>query len=394
MKRLAIFSHKLFRRTPAGLQTDGAFVIQVDALASYFEQVVLCVPVVDDNEFQGIGITAPNVVFHPLPSFQGRASFLTITPTMRHDVLATVAETDLGLVTMPGYVGGWASFLCQRRHFPIFHWIVGDWGKNVLVGRRNRVARWGASMILAPLLDRLVARLTRDTLTFFNGRILYDQNRPFYYTRFSSSISQRGFYTRNTSAHLQPPHHLLFVGRLAPEKGITHLLDATKELITNDNTIELHIVGAGALEIDLRNRAEALTLTRHVFFHGFVPQGETLRRFYRKSDVFVLPSLYDQQPKVLLEAMSQSLPIVTTNVGGITSLIQDGHNGLLVPPAQPKAMAVAIRRVLTDSDLRQQLIENGLAYARLHTVEHETRQMMQIVAHHFDLEVPNEPASG
>jgi glycosyltransferase involved in cell wall biosynthesis len=240
----------------------------------------------------------------------------------------------------------------------------------------------------------MVARLTRDTLTFFNGCILYDQNRRFHYTRFSSSISQKSLYPRNTSAPLQLPHRLLFVGRLAPEKGITHLLDVTKQLVASGSPLELHIVGTGALKTALFNRAEALGLTEYVSFHGFVPQGETLRQFYRENDLFVLPSLYDQQPKVLIEAMAHSLPVVATNVGGIPSLIQDGHNGLLVPPAQPAAMASAIRRILADSDLRQKLVRNGLTYARLHTVEHETHEMMQIVAHHFSLEIPDEPAGG
>jgi glycosyltransferase involved in cell wall biosynthesis len=236
----------------------------------------------------------------------------------------------------------------------------------------------------------MMARLTRDTLAFFNGRILYDQNKAFHYVRFSSSISQRTFYSRNASALLRPPHRLLFVGRLAPEKGVSHLLNATKELVTRGNPVELHIVGAGSLETDLRNQVKTLSLIDRVYFHGFVPQGEALRRFYRESDVFILPSLYDQQPKVFLEAMSQSLPIVATSVGGIPSLIQDGRNGLLVPPARPEAMATAICRILTDGDLRQKLVENGLAYAHLHTVELETHKMMQIVASHFDFELPHE----
>jgi glycosyltransferase involved in cell wall biosynthesis len=167
-------------------------------------------------------------------------------------------------------------------------------------------------------------------------------------------------------------------------------LDATKELVTSNNSVELHVVGEGSLEANLRNQAKNLSLTDRVFFHGFVPQGETLQKFYRESDVFILPSLYDQQPKVLLEAMAHSLPIVATSVGGIPSLIQDGHNGLLVPPARPEVMATAICRILTDRDLRQHLVESGLAYARLHTVEHETHKMMQIVAHHFNFELPNE----
>ena len=390
MKRLSVFSSKLFRRTARGLETTGGFVVQMDALAPYFAEIVLCVPVVDNLAFQGIGVTVSNISFHPLPYWHGKAGFFRMLPHTSREIRRTIQRTDLGLVIVPGYVGAWASLLCQRHRLPIFHWVVGDWGKNTLLSQRNRLARWAASVVLTPFLDRMMARLTRDTLTFFNGRILYDQNKASHYTRFSSSISQRTFYTRNASVPLRPPYRLLFVGRLAPEKGISHLLGATKELIASGNPVELHVVGEGSLETDLRNQVKALSLTDRVFFHGFVPQGEALRRFYRESDVFILPSLYDQQPKVLLEAMAHSLPIVATSVGGTPSLIQNGHNGLLVPPARPEAIATAICRILTDGDLRQQFVENGLAYARLHTVELETRQMMQIIACHFNFELPNE----
>jgi glycosyltransferase involved in cell wall biosynthesis len=123
-----------------------------------------------------------------------------------------------------------------------------------------------------------------------------------------------------------------------------------------------------------------------VHFHGFVPQGAALRQLYRESDVFILPSLQDQQPKVLMEAMSQSLPVIATNVGGIPTIVQNGENGLLVPPARPEAFATAVRQVLSDDGLRQKLVREGLTHARAHTVEQETAKMMQVVASHFSLE--------
>ena len=86
-----------------------------------------------------------------------------------------------------------------------------------------------------------------------------------------------------------------------------------------------------------------------------------------------------------MEAMSQSLPVVATNVGGIPSIIQDGKNGLLVPPARPEAIAAAIDRVLSDDELYRRLVSEGLAHVRAHTVEQETARMMQIVADNFHL---------
>jgi glycosyltransferase involved in cell wall biosynthesis len=384
VKRLVVFSHKLFRRTPDGFQTTGGFTIQMDALSPYFERVTLCVPVVDDAAFRGVGITRQNICLHPLPNYRGRMDFLRSTPSIRRGILTALKHADLALIIMPGYVGMLASILCQRRGFPIFQWVVGDWGQNVRARRHNPLTRWWVSTTWTPLLDRLTMRLTRDVLTFYNGRILYKQGKPYHFIRVSSSIREGDFYTREDTAPT-PPHRLLFVGRLSPEKGVSYLLKATALLAAKGKAVELHVVGTGSSEEELSQRAQALSITSHVYFHGFVPHGKTLRQLYRESDVFILPSLQDQQPKVLMEAMSQSLPVVATNVGGIPSIIQDGKNGLLVPPARPEAIAAAIDRVLSDDELYRRLVSEGLAHVRAHTVEQETARMMQIVADNFHL---------
>jgi glycosyltransferase involved in cell wall biosynthesis len=227
-------------------------------------------------------------------------------------------------------------------------------------------------------------RLTRDVLTFFDGHILYGQERPHHHTFVSSSIREEDICVRESQPQPTPPFRLLYVGRLSAEKGVRHLVEATALLAAEGDEVELHIVGMGAMEEELRRTARALGITDQVMFHGFVPHGDRLRQAYRESDVFVLPSLQDQQPKVLLEAMSQSVPVVATRVGGIPAAIRDRKDGLLVPPAQPRAMATAIQRVLSADDLRRQLVRSGLARARAHTVEEETARMMQIVAQHFN----------
>jgi glycosyltransferase involved in cell wall biosynthesis len=386
VKRLAVFSHKLFRRTSDGLQTTGGFTIQMDALAPYFEKLVLCVPVVDDLRFRGARLTAPNIEFHPLPHYGGRLDFLRRTAPMWREILAVVNQVDLGLVIIPGYVGTLASILCQLHRFPIFQWVVGDWGRDVRVRRSNRLTRWLAFAVWAPLLDRSMMRLTRNVLTFYNGYILYDQGKPYHLTRVSSSIQEGDFYVRDSSPSPSPPYRLLFVGRLSGEKGVSYLLEATALLIAEGLETELHVVGAGPLGEDLRRQANALSIPDQVHFHGFVPQGAILRQLYRESDLFILPSLQDQQPKVIMEAMSQSLPVVATKVGGIPTIVHNGENGLLVPPAQAEAIATAVRQVLSDDGLRQKLVREGLTHARAHTVEQETAKMIQVTASHFSLE--------
>jgi len=385
MRNLTIFSHKLFRRTPQGLQTTGAITLQIDALAPYFERVTVCAPVIDDSDFKGASVTQQNVHFHPLPHYPNQLAFLRLIPAMRREMLSALKNTDLALVILPGYAGVMASILCQRRKRPMFQWVVGDWGKNVKVRRNNRLTYFGASSLATPLLDRLMARLTRDTLTFYTGHILYHNHQPHQHVRISSSIRASDFYLRQATAEMHTPINLLFVGRLAREKGLSYLLEAIQILRNAEIPAILHLVGTGALERELQHKARELELENYVIFHGFVPHGTLLYQHYQNSDIFILPSLQEQQGKVLLEAMTQSLPVIASAVGGIPTVIQDGENGLLVSPANAQAIAEAVQRLIRDYPLRKKLIAGGLDYARAHTVEAEAAQMMRIVAQHFKI---------
>ncbi len=133
--------------------------------------------------------------------------------------------------------------------------------------------------------------------------------------------------------------------RLEEQKGIVHLLEAMPEVLRRHPGTALAVAGAGSLEGPLRDRAAALGLGRNVRFLGGMPQ---LTAFYPLLDAYVLPSLWEGLPLCLLEAMSLSLPIVATAVGGVPALLADGRSARLVPPADPAALAEAVSAVLGD----------------------------------------------
>ena len=383
MSRLAIFSHKLFRRTPEGLKTTGGLSIQINALAHHFDQINLCVPIKTDSSFSGLS-TAANVFFHPLPHYGDQIGFIRALPEIRRAILDALEHSDLALALLPSYVGVLASFISQRRNFPLFQWVVGNWSRNVILRRQSPSGVWLASNIVAPILDGTIKWLTRDVLTFYNGRVLHDQGKPFHFTRTSSSVREQDICVRPASDfRANSPLRLLFVGRLSPEKGLSHLLEAVAQLFSVNESVHLCVVGSGSLEEQLRIQAAELNISDGVDFLGYVAERESLLKLYREADIFILPSLEDQQPKVLLEAMSQGLPIVATGVGGIPSIIEDSKNGLLIPAGDPEAIVEATRKLKSDPGLRQRLRHAGIAYARNHTVEKETDRMLKILAGFF-----------
>ena len=150
---------------------------------------------------------------------------------------------------------------------------------------------------------------------------------------------------------------LLTVGALAEKKGHVHLLDAMallqkKSRAQSPRAFSLDIVGDGELRGQMEARAARLGLSGVVRFHGEVPK-EEVAELMRAADLFVLPSLHENLPCVLIEAMATGLPSVATRVGGVPELVDPGA-GVLVAPGDPEALAAGIGAALGgDFDLAQ-----------------------------------------
>jgi D-inositol-3-phosphate glycosyltransferase len=164
---------------------------------------------------------------------------------------------------------------------------------------------------------------------------------------------------------------LLYVGRLAPIKGLETLLDAMARLRAAGTSVHLSIVGGDADEPlnghegELRARLARLDLGGTVTFVGAQPQ-ERLRAWYVAADATVLPSHYESFGMVALEAMACGIPVVASRVGGLQTTVRDGVTGLLVRESDPVALAGALDRLLGDPDLRFRLGREGVQWAARH----------------------------
>ncbi|HEX2437633.1 MAG TPA: glycosyltransferase family 4 protein [Methylomirabilota bacterium] len=153
------------------------------------------------------------------------------------------------------------------------------------------------------------------------------------------------------------PARILYVGRFAPEKNLEALVTAAATL-RRWLPVQLVMVGAGALQPMLRERARAAGVD--VEFPGVVPQ-ERLPPFYAAADAFVLASFTEGHPKVLLEAMASAVPCVASSCEGNRSLVTDGVTGLLFDPRRPEELADRLASVLTDPALAATLGQAGRA---------------------------------
>lgn len=154
-----------------------------------------------------------------------------------------------------------------------------------------------------------------------------------------------------------------YVGRLSAEKDLGTLLRGLARLIENGLSVRALIVGDGPARDELHNTIRDLSLEQHVTLVGHTPDP---RPYYAAMDVFILSSLREGLPNVLLEAMAMAVPVVTTPVGGIPQLIRDGETGTLIPPGDDRALAEAVKQLVTDRSRAVALGENARQHVKTH----------------------------
>ncbi|MCX7860389.1 MAG: glycosyltransferase family 4 protein [Chloroflexus sp.] len=162
--------------------------------------------------------------------------------------------------------------------------------------------------------------------------------------------------------HGLPERFVLYVGTLEPRKNLTTLLEAFALASRSVPNVPLVIGGGkGWMYEPIFARLEQLHLRDRVKFAGYIPE-EELPLWYAAATVFVFPSIYEGFGMPPLEAMACGTPVITSNTSSLPEVVGDA--GLMVSPSDTVALAEAIRRLLTDADLRAELRQRGLARAR------------------------------
>jgi glycosyltransferase involved in cell wall biosynthesis len=276
---------------------------------------------------------------------------------------------------------------------PICHWIVGD-PVTLLRTHNRRGPVLDTFALLYALQDRLFTRLGRwltNGALICNGRELARAHEsPRTIEIVSSTIREGEFFPRADTCQ-GPVVRILFVGFIRPEKGIEYLLDAVSQLQA-DVPWELEIVGPREFP-DYCEKLDGIAAARgirdRIRWDGYVPNGKPLFDRMRAADLFILPTLSEGTPHVLVEARANGLPCISTTVGGVPTTVTDGYDALLVPPKNSRALARAIERVIGDGDLRRALIRNGLTAARNQTLD----RFIATVVRELNTSVPTERAA-
>lgn len=250
--------------------------------------------------------------------------------------------------SLPGRAAWWISRLSGVPY--------GTWthAGNDIYNRRHQTEPALQTILSAA---SLVCTCNQTNLDYFRTILPDPVIRRVHYQPHGIDLARFEYVSRSIEAHLsgagQEVPRLLSVGRLSPAKGFQQAIEACAILRDRGRPVRYRIIGAGPMRERLSQRIAELGLGGWVELPGEMPQ-ERLPPEYRGADLFVMPSIVgdrgarDGLPNVLLEAMACGLPSVGSNAVGIPEAIVSGTTGLLAPPGDPRGLADAIERMLSD----------------------------------------------
>jgi glycosyltransferase involved in cell wall biosynthesis len=254
--------------------------------------------------------------------------------------------------------------------------VQGDW--------RDATRLYGSHLrrLLNPLSDRMGELAVRRadairTISGFTTGLIRDLGREPTAT-FPTYVDSHSFAGRRAPLPRQPG--VLFVGVLQRYKNVDGLAAAWRLVAERVPGARLHVVGSGPLwRVVQQLQAD---LPDRVLWDRFLTS-EEIARVLDKSTCLVLPSRSEGMGRVVIEAFARGRPVVGANVGGIRDLVDDGRNGLLVDPADTRALADALTRLLTDRELALALAAGARRSSRgwVQTPEVFAQRMGALVEH-------------
>ena len=215
---------------------------------------------------------------------------------------------------------------------------------------------------------------SRDVWNFLQLKYNLDADRTVY---IPNGVEPRFFIPRNYES--SGPLRLLYAGTWLDQRGIFYLREALLRLAAQFPGLTMTFAGCGCPPEVIRDFFGP-QLASTVVVQPVVPSGN-MQGLYAAHDVFLFPSLMEGLPSVLLEAMASGMPVITTETCGMPDVVENGFNGLLVPPADACAIEAAALRLATDPALRRRLGQAAQHSMKRYTWE-RSAEMLEGFFHH------------
>jgi len=318
---------------------ERVFLQLASALRDHFKVFVAASPGGRFEEgLSGLGIRLIPVDMRQRPSFKPISELVRIIKEKK----ITLVHSQGGRADFFARVAGKMArvpYIVSTVAMPVEGYDVGRWRKAVYIFLDRLTERYVDRFIV-------VSEVLKETL------IKGHKIPPYKVVRIYNGIEIGQYRHDATYADLRkewgvPSHVPLIgaIGRLVWQKGLTHLLQAMPLVFQEYPDTRLILVGDGPLQEDLRDQVRDLGIEASVFFVGFRID---IPAVLAALDLLVVPSVLEGFPMTTLEAMAMAKPIVATDINGIREEIHNGKTGILMPPADPQALAEGIKQMLKD----------------------------------------------
>lgn len=385
--KLAFYYHIPISTKNNNLFLPGHFGVFVDEIAKNVDELIIFMHAAKPSEdkFNDYLLKSNNIRFINLgvttPAWH-RALFHRFFLRKHFELLNSC---DTILVRMPC---AFAPFVHKyvSDHNKLWFMVVGDYEEGAKHWAVKSIRDWAIKNYLR-INNYLFERNLKQYNLLVNSSALYHKyknksNKLFQIK--TTTLTSKDFYSKETCLLNNTRIRLLYVGRIDRAKGLFELIEAVVKLKNNGINATLKIVG-WELKTDsevtnqLKSFAKKLNVNDQIFFTGKLNIGEELNSVYRDADIFVLPSYHEGFPRVIWEAMANSLPVITTPVGGIPDELKHEVNALFVSPKNVMEIKEAVERLIQDKSLRETLVKNGHKKAETNTLETQTKLLIEFI---------------
>lgn len=363
-----------------------AFAKIVEEFAKHYKHIYLSSPLKSQISAEEDYPLPSNITLVPQPDWKNTLDSIRYLSEIKKSYEQVISASDHVFVR-GNPVAATSSLYryCVQNDKPVCHWLVGNPMALLQSHKRGNFIKDIAGRFYIWQWEKklLRGRSVANGSFLCNGQELADRYpTPKTYVTISTTLAQDDFFEREDTC-TGNVITLLSLCYIRPEKGIEYLIEALTKLKVNKH-VKLLIAGSrdrySKYQAKLDNLVRNYNLEKSISWIGHVRYQE-IPDLMRGSDIFVLPTLSEGTPRVLIEARANSLPIVATDVGGIPTSVTDGHDGLLVASKDSKSLADAISRIIEDGKLRKDLIMNGYAAARKMTIDEFVSFAMECLLH-------------
>lgn len=379
-------------------QLDGEYL---DGIADGYQKMTLIIPIHKKDKDKSYSyfqhftyqLSSKNISFVEVNDYKDRnynfISAINRLPKQFNTIAKHIHKHDSVFAMMPTYRAVFGALLGKLFQKKVFVYSGNDWKQDLSLSFKWQ--GWSGQFFRTPyiMLSTIAEAIAMGSadVRFLNGYSLHEK-----YSRLNGiteatkpviGIKFDDLYFREDTC-LGEKIKILCVANVTQRKGIEYLIRGISEVSTYLPKIELKIIGdinhdyAKAM-IEL---CKNLNLDQVIHFEGYVENGPQLIQHYQKSDIFILPSLSEGFPRVIFESMSQSLPIITTNITNIYNRISKKNLAYFVPSKSSIAIAEAIEEIIQNQALRKQYISNSYQYIQeIITGEKASEQFLRVANH-------------